>query len=335
MASFLKLLRRRPVDNTLTSIAIFINRELLPFLAEIVQLNGTIGATGPTGPTGPSGATGPTGPMGAAGPTGPTGATGATGSITAPGRYIQNEGGGVYGFFYDQTFNDLRDCFIGGNLTAGSIGELGWSNTVTATSSIARLTGISKHPGIVRISVGGGATGRYSHHLGPAENNAIFIDALDYCEWLFRTSSLVTGATNNRSIAFGFGNSIDTARLGTDAVGFICHPGVDEGLGAASNNWIAYARGSSTQTSVDTLVASTATTSWRRFRIKRNLSGTPSYTFYIDDMTTPIATITSNFPTIAQNMGMRVANGDSNAGAHTVDLDEFYFRTDSQGARIP
>jgi len=170
--SFLKLLRKRPVDANEASIAVFINRELLPFLTEII--NGAISGTGPTGPTGPTGATGSAGATGATGatgptgPTGPTGATGATGSISAPGRYIQDEGSGVYGFFYDKTFNDLRDCFIGGNLTSGSIGELGWSTTVTATSSIARLTGVSSHPGINRISTGGAATGRLSIHMGPA-----------------------------------------------------------------------------------------------------------------------------------------------------------------------
>src|SRR6185436_10224266 len=85
MPSFLKLLRRRPVSQTddvkkdVLDVTTFINRELLPFLAEIIQLNGTIGGTGPTGPTGPAGSngsTGSTGPTGGTGPTGPTGPTG-------------------------------------------------------------------------------------------------------------------------------------------------------------------------------------------------------------------------------------------------------------------
>lgn len=306
-----------------------------------------VGPTGPTGPQGPSGAagasgaTGPTGPAGSAGAAGATGATGATGptgatgSIAAPGRYLQDEGGGVYGIYYDKTFIDLRDCFMGGNLTAGSIGELGWSTTVTGTTSLTRLTAVSGHPGILRLSTGGSATGRLSMHLGPASASGVFINALETADFLFRTSSLATGATNTRSIAFGFGNDADAAFLGTDSVGFISFPGQDQGLGAASNNWLAYSRsggGGAQQTTVDTGVVSTDTTNWRIFRIKRVLTPTAQYEFYVDGAL--VATITNNFPTIAQNMGCRVANGDSNAGAHTLDMDEVYFRSSNLGSRI-
>lgn len=171
-------------------------------------------------------------------------------------------------------------------------------------------------------------------HLGPASVAGIFINALDYADFWLRTSSLATGATNARSVTFGFGNDIDAAKLGSDSVGFLSFPGQDQGLGAASDNWLAFSRGSSVQSTADTGVASTGTTNWRRFRVKRNLAGTPSYLFYIDDVDTPVAEITTNFPTIAQNTGVRVANGDSNAGAHTVDLDEYFFQTGDLGARI-
>lgn len=304
---------------------------------------GPRGAQGPRGLTGPAGAaglpgnTGPTGPTGATGAAGATGATGPAGSdaTVSAGRHLVIESAGVLGYESSIEYVDRCDDFFGGNLTSGSIGELGWSTTTTGTFAISRLTGVSGHPGILRISVGGGATGRVSLHLGPANTDGLFINALDYAEFLFRTSSLVTGATNNRSIAFSFGNAIDTARLGTDAVGFITHPGVDEGLGTASNNWVAYSRGSSTQTSRDTALAATGTTDWRRFRVRRFLTGTPRYEFYVDDMSTPIVSaITDNFPGVAQNLGIRIANGDTNAGAHIVDLDLVNFRTMSLGTRI-
>lgn len=257
---------------------------------------------------------------------------------TLAGRHLTYEGAGVIGLAYELEFNDLVDRFIGGNLTSGSIGELGWSTTTTGTTALTRLTGVSKHPGIVRLSSGGAATGRLSIHFGPASASGIFLNALDYCDFLIRTSSLVAGATNTRSITFGFGSDIDAAFLGTDSVGFIAFPGTDVGLGAASNNWTCFSRsggGGALQTTTTSGVTATATTDWKHFRIKRNLIGTASYIFYIDDMVTPVATITTNFPTIAQNMGIRQANGDSNAGAHTLDWDEYMFRTDSQGARIP
>lgn len=324
-----------PLINRVTTLERLIKNPMPP------GPRGFPGAAGDSGQDGATGATGPTGPAGPTGPTGATGATGAAGSISAPGRYIQDEGGGVYGFYYDKAYNDLRDCFIGGNLTSGSIGELGWSTTTTGTTSLTRMfPPVSNHPGVIRVSVGGSATGRRSVHMGPLSSDTVFTDALEHCDWLFRTSSLVAGATNHRSLFMGFGENIDNDFLGLQSLGFLCFPGNDKGLGAASDNWLAYTRnggGGVLQTTVDTGVAATATTDWRHFRISRTTAGGTVYRYYIDDMVTPVATISTTLPGgtgAGVNFGIRVAVADTNAGAHLYDWDEFYFRSDSQGSRL-
>lgn len=250
------------------------------------------------------------------------------------GRYLDDEGAGVPGVILDKTFNDIRDTFICGNLTSGSIGDLGWSTTATGTNSLTRLVPVDNHPGIIRLSAGGSATGRLSVHLGPASTQAV-VDHFDsdFYDFLIRTSSLVPGVTNTRSITMGIGTNIDATNLGVDSMFFIAFPGTSIGGLPASNNWIAVCIQSTGGTSaVDTGVVATGTTNWRHFRIKR----VPAvrYDFFIDNMVTPVASISSNIAGAPFNMGIRQANVDSNAGAHTLDWDEFYYRTNSLGSRI-
>jgi hypothetical protein len=186
---------------------------------------------------------------------------------------------------------------------------------------------------VYRLSAGGGATGAVSLHLGPSATDAV-VDHFDseFYDFLLRTSSLVTGATNNRSITIGIGQSISSAQFGTDGIFFLAFPGSTSLLGSATNNWAAGTRSASTPAGVDTGNAATGTTNWKHFRLKRTPS--TNYLFYIDDMTTPVATISSGLPATPFNIGIRVSNGDSNAGAHTLDIDAFYYRTNSLGTRL-
>lgn len=249
------------------------------------------------------------------------------------GRYLQHQDDGATGLFWDRRFQDLRECFIGGGLASGTIGELGWSFTATGAAALSRLAAVSKHPGIVRSTVGGAATGRLSMHFA----DGVFLNALDYVDFLLRSSPLVPDAVNARSIAIGCGDTIDAAFLGTHSVGFLTFPGQDQGLGFPTNNWMAYTRsggGGAQQTTMDTGVLATGTTDWRLFRIQRVLTGIPRYLFFIDDLSAPVATITTNFPAQPQNIGYRSAVGDLNVGNQTVDFDEMYFRSDDQGSRI-
>jgi hypothetical protein len=103
---------------------IYTTEQLLTFVTNGVD-NWSVGGAGPAGTTGATGATGPTGPTGPTGTTGATGATGATGSsaTVSAGRHMQLESAGVLGYLSSFEYADLRDEFIAGNTTAGSIGE--------------------------------------------------------------------------------------------------------------------------------------------------------------------------------------------------------------------
>lgn len=285
------------------------------------------GGVGPTGPTGPAGPTGPTGPTGAAGA---TGATGPSATVSA-GRHMILESAGVLGLRRSFEFADLSDEFVGGNVTSGSIGELGWSTTITGGATLTRLASVDNHPGILRITCASNGD-RLALHFGPLSSDTPFVhfDSEVY-EFLLRTSSLVAGDTNARSIAFGAGSNIDTSQLGTDSVFFISFPGSTGVLGSATDNWVACGRSASVNTATDTLNASTGTTNWKHFRIVRIPS--VRYDFYIDDMITPVASIAAG-PSTALNIGFRVSKSDANAGSHTVDIDAFYYRTNSLGTRI-
>lgn len=250
---------------------------------------------------------------------------------TLAGRHLTYQGSGVVDVERDISYLDLVDDFVGGNLTSGSIGELGWSATLTGTATVTRLTGVDNHPGILRLTAAANGD-RVALHFGPLSSDTP-IDNFDseYYEFLVRTSSMATGATNARSVTFGAGVNIDTSQLGTDSVFFIAFPGSTGVLGSATNNWVACVRVGSVNSATDTSNGATGTTNWKRFRIKRiPLTG---YEFYIDDMATPVATINAG-PTTAFNIGFRVAKADANAGSQTVDVDAFYYRTNSLGTRI-
>ena len=255
---------------------------------------GATGATGPTGATGATGPTGPTGPTGATGPTGPTGATGATGA-TGPTAFLVTQCAWRDDFEY--VFGSVPVTI---NTTVGNLatGEGSWGmQALTAAGSYTFVTGVSGHPGIIRLTTAttNGASVRVFKGNALTSLWVLGSDVLQV-EAVVR----VNAATQNR---FYFGLS-DNVGAGTNQI-FFAHE-------AANLQAVSQTAGGTEQTDLGVAIG----TGWRRLTIRQPTVGTLE--FYLDGVL--VATHTTRVPTAAMQFFFAL---DTTAGssAKTADID--------------
>lgn len=213
---------------------------------------------------------------------------------------------------------EIFDEFLGGGLTSGTVGDIGWSwyNWV-GTSTLANGGGINDgHPGFVTFATGAnsGDTGQINPKAG--SNN------------FFQTPFSGIFGINEHLIVFRL-NAITSEIVHVGILGGSVSSGVpSDFLGikfnpAESANFVAYGRHVSVSTA-ETSTGVAADTNWHTLRI-RNL-GANAVRVSVDDG--PDVLISSGLPSAAQ-MSPGALIRTSAAAARSIDLDMYRWRYES------
>jgi len=200
----------------------------------------------------------------------------------------------------------LVDEFIFGADEVGELGELGWYYSGDGTATM--LSGVSDHPGIVRLTTG--ATAANAMTLSPSDSstyNQIDWGDIDKVAFIVRVPTVTTVV-----VAVGF----ETAANGYAAIML---------NSAAAADWYAYSDDGGTTESTDTDVTATAG-NWFLLEIE---NATSSVKFYINN--TLEATHSTRLPSGAGFITINVTTLDN--VARTFDIDWFRLVTADMGNR--
>lgn len=203
--------------------------------------------------------------------------------------------------FYDyKTGFRFQDEFFSGNVTVGSVGNLGWSvgGGVATTAPLSE----ANHPGIIQRSTGSTA-GQFAYLLLPFTQGNLLAGTLDM-------TFIVRLNTNDSDTTTRIGAMYLINTTPTDGLYF-------EKL-AADTNWFYVTRAASTQTGSRTDTGIAVSTGWITMRIVR--TDDTSVAFYLNG--TLIGTQTANIPTAqGTSPGLQIVNA-ANA-IKTIDIDYF------------
>lgn len=175
----------------------------------------------------------------------------------------------------------LEDDFIGTN-AAAPMGQLSWSvggNAATLNNSAA------DHPGVAGLNTAAGST-RSALHL---RSDSMYFDANadHFQEWIIKTPSALSDATDEYSVAFGFHDVTTYSATGQAVDGaYFIYDRATHGT-----TWQAKTAANSVTTTTDTAITFSANT-WVRLGIL--VKGVTSVEFFINGVS--VATITTNIP---------------------------------------
>jgi hypothetical protein len=210
---------------------------------------------------------------------------------------------------------DVADDLLGNSGETGEVGLFGWTFSATAN---AVISGVSKHPGIFRITTNSSSGSIARIHLGTLSTTEILLPAeVDSLYFLVRPSSVTAG-----KLKVGLAQDWNSTSGGTDAIWL----GFDTTAGASPGNWRAVTRAASTETNTASAVAAVAN-AWVLLRITRTAGG--DWEFYLNGAL--IATHSTNIPTAALNVGFTVETRE--AVAKSGDFDAFRYVGVSLGNR--
>lgn len=207
-------------------------------------------------------------------------------------------------------FFDLYEDFTSGALvTTGNFGELAWGMTGATPGTAAYQTGVSAHPGILRLVTGATSGNNQRIHLGAAANTAVFLPAeVARFRALVRIPTITTLAIK---LGIGVDLSVATAAdLGT-AGAFV------EFVPATSAKWRYSTRQASTSTTNADAGADVAANNWYQFDIVRLQNGNWQFA---KNMALAF-THSANQPTTACTVGFLCHT--LTAAARNLDIDLF------------
>ena len=196
----------------------------------------------------------------------------------------------------------IKDEFLSGLLTTGSIGELGWNLTGTGSSITSTDT---TRPGTIRITSGATTGNRADLSLKAKTTTTGMIDAAS--NWDLTMVVKISSSHANDYFVFGMSYSTDNSKFASFQLN-------------TTTTWTAQNKESST-TSTNTSVTVNAG-QWYKLRIHR--SGSAIY-YYVDDSL--VATHTTNLPTGQFQPLLTVYTG--NSVSRSVDIDYFSLRIPS------
>jgi len=155
----------------------------------------------------------------------------------------------------------LFEEFLGGNITAGTIGELGW-HTLASGTAFSKLVGLAGHPGVLRATTGAGAYYGYLY-LG---YGAAFVAQIDPVDYFDITKVFRAGAASTHTFRVGlFGTLANPPADGLY---------IEKTTGDA--NWFFTTRsGGVDRTRTDTGIP--VDTGWRKIRIWRTSAADISF----------------------------------------------------------
>lgn len=236
-------------------------------------------------------------------PAGPTGATGATPSAS------DLRGGGLTVVSGDLAvrqrprYAQIRDYFLSGGTTTGTIGSLGWSLVGNGTPAYARASG-AQIGSTARgsLSTSGASNDRASLVLGDTETRTVIMPSD-----LVVAQFAITSATNaSKRVFMGISSTFATEpSTVADCLGIYYDS-------AVSANYRVISRSGSAGSATDTGVA--FPTAAHLVTIHQSAAGV--YAFYVGN--TLVGTISSGISSAAMNFGIRVET--LTASARTVTL---------------
>jgi hypothetical protein len=198
----------------------------------------------------------------------------------------------------------LKDDFMGGNVTSGSIGELGWTLTVVGTGAISAAAGTAGYPGQVTLTTGA-TTGSYAVLQIPAGAMPIIGSDLWDITWIVKTgASLANGMVINLGLSSA--PAIPIA-YGTVTAAFTYSQGTD-------TYWTALLGAAAAQTKTATNITP-ATATWYKFRIVRSATDVK---FYINGVLK--VTDTTTLPATGMYPFLYILNASAAARTLTPDL---------------
>jgi hypothetical protein len=206
----------------------------------------------------------------------------------------------------DEQLFEIEDCFLGG-LVSGSIGSVGWTETVTGAGTNLLVAGGVNHPGVFRVVTGGLSGNNKALHLGVAVTDPIFTPTLvERFRWVVRIPTITSIV-----VRLGLMQSVSGANGGTAGAYFEYDP-------TQSTNWRMITRQASTSTANNavTVVAG----SWYLLEAKRIATG--NWEFWING--TLRFTNSTNLPTTDCNFG--TLTQAASASARILEHDHCYLR---------
>lgn len=198
----------------------------------------------------------------------------------------------------------FQDDFLSGNVTTGSLGNLGWGTGggVAATSPVSE----ANHPGILQRSTGGSSGQTAYLHLAFTQGDLLAGSA--------DMTFLVRLNTNDADTLVRVGSMYLINTTPTDGLYF-------EKLDA-DTNWFYVTRAASGQVGSRTDTGIAVSTGWITMRIVRNASATVA--FYLNGAY--IGQQTANIPSAqGTTPGLQITN--SAAAIKTIDIDYFEITT--------
>jgi len=205
-----------------------------------------------------------------------------------------------------------RDEFLN-NSDTDELGSQGWRVTNNGTGTApATISGLSKRPGLIRISSGTSATSRSAIHLGDgALNPHLGVDGLT-----FQTSLRISATTLFSRLVAGLGDINNSVADHTNGVYF----SFDKVIGDI--NWFLVTANAGVRTRADTGIPVVAN-QFYNLKYVGNAAGT-SIQAFIDGVSVGAAIVT-NIPTVALQWIYKVDGIVAGTNAD-VDIDYWFYR---------
>jgi hypothetical protein len=123
------------------------------------------------------------------------------------------------------------DDFLGGSLTTGQIGSLGWLLSVTGSGALANVAGAANYPGKKQLQCGGTVASWSQIYLGTVANPPVFSGDLFDLTFVFNSPGaanaydMIVGLVDTLSTATPANGIFFTARQADNAFAFVCRTG--------------------------------------------------------------------------------------------------------------
>jgi hypothetical protein len=206
---------------------------------------------------------------------------------------------------------DIWDDFVGGNLTSGSLGSLGWTITLANTATVTQTAAEAGHPGIVTLSTGATIISPAIIMLPATEARAVLGSDLWNVTFIVKTGASVAGA--GTVLTVGFSSAVTDVYGASDHAAFVRFlVGTDTYWSLVTND------GGVTATATASDVAPQANT-WYKFKLVR---GASTVTLFIDGAHQVTHASDQDLPTGTMNPFARVTNA-ANAADKTFLVDFF------------
>jgi hypothetical protein len=210
--------------------------------------------------------------------------------------------------------SEIHDDFMGGGLTSGTIGELGWAIFGATLPTVGRtVAGSLGAPGTVRIGTGAVASNYVGLSLnGATTSSDACLNPADFFALLFRLAMVDNDASTQIRIGF---LALNTPDPPADGIYF-------EKL-VSDVGWFAVCRASGVQTRSAQVLA--ANTSFHRFQIRRKDPSTIAFSIDQPDNYPTEFTVATNIPTALLTPAVTIKN-DAGAVTKRFDVDSFRLR---------